>query len=314
MDNITRINQFATPTGMLLEPPESSKPILTSGYELRPCLINMVQEQSFSGEGNENPYTHLQEFEQIFACLQIAGMSHETLKSKLFPFSLMGEAKHWYTRTVGSVQGDWEALCCSFCLSFFPISRVVSLRIEVLTFKQKEKESLGAAWACFNDLVNSGPDLAIQDHMLLQHFYMGLSGETAQLLDTTSGGSFLHCSASEGREILSKILENTPYTSIHVESPKDVVETTPEEEPMIVEPKPLPTPLEASTILQVPEPPKEEEIPPLEDVIEFEDDLFSDCGNTSNYLVTRKSSAPSAPNQHLPNPPKRSSSERPWRS
>ena len=91
----------------------------------------------------------------------------------------MGRAKHWYTQTVGSVQGVWEALCSSFCLSFFPISGVVSLRIEVLSFKQKEKESLGVAWACFNDLVNSGPNLAFQDHMLLQHFYMGLSGETA---------------------------------------------------------------------------------------------------------------------------------------
>ena len=91
----------------------------------------------------------------------------------------MGRAKHWYTRTIGSVQGDWEALCSSFCLSFFPIFGVVSLRREVLSFKQKEKESLGAVWSHFNDLVNSGPDLAIQDPMLLQHFYMGLSGETA---------------------------------------------------------------------------------------------------------------------------------------
>ena len=106
-------------------------------------------------------------------------MSHETLKWKLFPFSLMGRAKHWYTRTVGSVQGDWKALCSSFCLSFFSISGVVSLRIEVLSFKQKEKESLGVVWAHFNGLVNSSPDLAIQDPMLLQHFYMGLSGETA---------------------------------------------------------------------------------------------------------------------------------------
>ena len=56
---------------------------------------------------------------------------------------------------------------------------MVSLRIEVLFFKHREKESLGAAWAHLNDLVNSGLDLAIQDHMLLQHFYMGLSGETA---------------------------------------------------------------------------------------------------------------------------------------
>ena len=62
MDNITRINQFAAPMGAQLEPPESSKPILISGYELHPSLINLAQEQSFSGEGDENPYTHLWEF------------------------------------------------------------------------------------------------------------------------------------------------------------------------------------------------------------------------------------------------------------
>ena len=42
MDNITPINQFAAPTGAQLEPSESSKPILTPGYELRPSLISMM--------------------------------------------------------------------------------------------------------------------------------------------------------------------------------------------------------------------------------------------------------------------------------
>ena len=73
---------------------------------------------------------------------------------------------------------------------------------------------------------------------------------------------------------------------------------------MIVEPEPLATPLEASTILQVPEPWKEEEIPPLENMFEFEEDLFSDFENTSNYYAIRKSSTPSAPNQHLSDPTK----------
>ena len=94
MDNITPINQFTAPTGAQLEPKESLKPILTSGYELCPSLINLVQEQSFSGEGDENPYTHLWEFEQTCAWLHIAGMSHETLKWKLFMFSMTGRAKH----------------------------------------------------------------------------------------------------------------------------------------------------------------------------------------------------------------------------
>ena len=75
----TTIYQYGAPTGTSLQPQESSKPILTPSYELRPRLINMVQDQPFLGEGDENPYSQLNEFEQTCACLRIEGMSDETL-------------------------------------------------------------------------------------------------------------------------------------------------------------------------------------------------------------------------------------------
>ena len=122
----TPIYQYGAPLSASLQPKESSKPILRLGYELRLCLINMVQDQSFLGEDDENPYSHLNEFEQTCACLCIAGMLDKTLLWKLFPFSLTGKAKQWYKLIIGSRQGDWEALCSSFCLYFFSISRVVT--------------------------------------------------------------------------------------------------------------------------------------------------------------------------------------------
>ena len=130
----------------------------------------MVQDQSFSGEDDENPYFHLNKFEQTCACLRIEGRSDETLRWKLFPFSLTGKAKHLFNLTIGSRQGDWEAMFSSFYLQFFPISRVVRLRSEVLSFKQKKKESLGTAWERFNTLINTSPYVAVQDPILLQHF------------------------------------------------------------------------------------------------------------------------------------------------
>ena len=104
--NSTPIYQYVAPTSACLEPLESSEPLLASGYELRPCLIKLIQDQYFSGEGNENPYSHLRGFEQTYVVLHIAGMSDETLRWKLFTFSLMGRAKHWYSQTVESMQGD----------------------------------------------------------------------------------------------------------------------------------------------------------------------------------------------------------------
>jgi len=105
----------------------------------------MVREQSFSGQEDENPYTHLQEFEQLCSCLNISDMTQETIKWKLFPFSLLGRVKQWYAHTVGGVNGNWDELRDKFYLAFFPLSRIAALRIEIHTFQQKEKETLGAA-------------------------------------------------------------------------------------------------------------------------------------------------------------------------
>ena len=87
------ILSFSAPKGELLEPPQSEHPILASSYELHPDLIAMVQKLSFFGLDSENPYHHLREFEQVCSCRAIAGMSHDTLKWNLFPFSLVERAK-----------------------------------------------------------------------------------------------------------------------------------------------------------------------------------------------------------------------------
>jgi hypothetical protein len=124
------------------KPPQSAEPILSDGYELRPCLIEMVQKQSFLGEEDENPHTHLNEFEQTCACIHIKGMSDETLRWKLFLFCLKGKAKIWYDRTTSSKEENWETLYSGFCLDFFPISKIVCLRLDILSFTQEEDESL----------------------------------------------------------------------------------------------------------------------------------------------------------------------------
>ena len=76
----TPIYQYAKPTRACLEPPKSSEPILTLGYELRPCFIKLIRKQSFLGKDDENPNSHLQEIEQAYASLHIAGMSDKTLR------------------------------------------------------------------------------------------------------------------------------------------------------------------------------------------------------------------------------------------
>jgi len=50
---------------------------------------------------------------------------------------------------------------------------------------------------------------------------LGLSEKSAQFLDIALGGDFLYLPISEGRAILETILENSHYTDVHHDSPKE---------------------------------------------------------------------------------------------
>jgi hypothetical protein len=146
MDNDTPINQYANPMGTHLRPPEHLEPITTNGFEISPDFIEFVRKEPFLGESEETPYSHLQEFNQFCDLIRIEGLSDETIQWKLFLFSLAGKAKHWYKLNVERAQGDWKTLYNEFLSKFFPISKVVALRIEVVAFRQLEEESLTESW------------------------------------------------------------------------------------------------------------------------------------------------------------------------
>jgi hypothetical protein len=120
------------------------------------------------------------------------------------PIFFSGGAKKWYYSSVGSMEGSWDKLREKFCLTVFSMSRVVTLRLEILSFKQLDKESLGTTWAWFTNSLASRPDIGIPEPILLQHFRMCLDDESAKFLDTLSGGSFSHLTLNEGKDILEK--------------------------------------------------------------------------------------------------------------
>jgi hypothetical protein len=89
---------------------------------------------NFAGGLDENPYKHPQDFEEICATLMISGMNHDTLNWKAFPFSLTGWAKQWYKLHVRSCHDSWVILKDQFYFAFFPLSKIIDLRNEVLNF------------------------------------------------------------------------------------------------------------------------------------------------------------------------------------
>jgi hypothetical protein len=141
---------------------------------------------------------------------------------------------------------------------------------------------LGAAWSRYNELALSSAELSIPDAMFMQHFVHGLGTESAEYLDMTSWGLFVHCTVEEGKSILDRILLVTPFEDLQIKAP------------IISEDEPIITYLDTSDIsvlptreelLQLTAPgigSKNEIVDPTPFSLSIEEDCFNnDIGNSS---------------------------------
>ena len=62
-------------------------------FELKSSLINMVQASPFCGKPDEDANAHLQNFLELCKTVTIRGVTADTIRLRLFPFSLMGKEK-----------------------------------------------------------------------------------------------------------------------------------------------------------------------------------------------------------------------------
>jgi len=117
---------------------------------------------------------------------------------------------------------------------------------------------------------------------LLQHFWLGLSKESALYLDQATGGLFSHKDTTEGREILNHFLEISSYAdnlSKHLNGIIKIAETS------IAEPEPIDSSAEPSLEPSVnPQLLEDEEIQPSVLPFELEEDIFEDFRNTYNCI------------------------------
>ena len=73
-----------------------TRPIVNAGdggFELRTGLITMVQANPFCGLPSEDANIHLQHFLELCETVVIKDVAPDTVKLRLFPFSLVGKAK-----------------------------------------------------------------------------------------------------------------------------------------------------------------------------------------------------------------------------
>nr|GFB16176.1 reverse transcriptase domain-containing protein [Tanacetum cinerariifolium] len=123
---------------------------------------------------------------------------------------------------------------------FFPPSKTINLRNEIMRFQQRFDESFSEAWDSFNDLLRACPHHGFSELHQLDTFYKALNVNDQDSLNSTVGGNFLDkmpadClkiieSKSKVRQtrakaVVAKVISNssTPAVSADVAELKDMV-------------------------------------------------------------------------------------------
>ena len=90
-------------------------------YELKSHVINLLP--TFHGLEREHPYMHVKGFLVICATFKYQNFTDDSIRLRLFPFSLKDKAKAWLYSLPPNTITTWEILVQKFLAKFFRMSR-----------------------------------------------------------------------------------------------------------------------------------------------------------------------------------------------
>jgi len=96
---------------------------------------------------HEDASAELQHFLEIYNTFTIRGVPNDAILLRLFPFSLLGKAKQFYTNK--DKHNRWDLCSTAFLAKFFPTTKTNALRGKISSFQQQHDESFTKAWERF---------------------------------------------------------------------------------------------------------------------------------------------------------------------
>ena len=194
-----------------IHPPRVSAPSCiippADDVAVRPYLVPLLP--TYHGMENENPYTHLRDFEEVCTTFREGMMDMDLLKLKAFPLTLKDKAKIWLNSLRPRTIRNWAELQAEFLKKFFSVHKTNNLKRQIYTFAAHEGEKFYQCWERFMETSNACPHHGFDTWMLVNHFYDGISPPMKQLVETMCGGNFLSKHPDEAMDFLNYIAETS---------------------------------------------------------------------------------------------------------
>ena len=95
---------------------------------------------TFHGMENENSYTHIWDFDEVFTTCKEGAFDMDLLKLNAFPLTLKDKAKIWLNSLRPRTIRKWAELQAEFLKKFFSAHKTNNLKRKIYTFAAQDKE------------------------------------------------------------------------------------------------------------------------------------------------------------------------------
>ena len=172
-----------------------------------PYLLPLLP--TYHGMENENPYTHIRDFEEVCTTFKEGMMDMDFLKMKAFPLTLKDKAKIWLNSLRPRTIRNWAELQAEFLKKFFSAHKTNNLKRQIYTFAAQDGERFYQCWERFMETISACPHHGFDTWMLVNHFYGGMSPSMKQLLETKCWGDFRSKLPDETMDFLNYVAETS---------------------------------------------------------------------------------------------------------
>ncbi|XP_048430467.1 uncharacterized protein LOC125472733 [Pyrus x bretschneideri] len=179
-------------------------------FEIKQHMLNILP--TFHRFSTEDPNMHIAEFLMGCKNILVRGFSTESIKLRLFPYTLKDQARRWLLTLPSGSISTWNQLNEKFLSKYYLASKTPDMRTQILSFAQKPNEEFHEAWERFKELIRKCPHYGINSIDQMHIFFRGLNMTTKTLVNASCGGSHKDKNAQEACLLFEKMAVDTRFT------------------------------------------------------------------------------------------------------
>ncbi|GJS26224.1 hypothetical protein Tco_0486844 [Tanacetum coccineum] len=89
--------------------------------EIEGTILLKIRDNTFHGTNGEDMFKRINSFLEVVEPLKIRGLSHDRFRLSIFPTSLSGAKKEWFTNECIGTISTWDDLVEKFVLKFYDL-------------------------------------------------------------------------------------------------------------------------------------------------------------------------------------------------